>query len=159
SVYAFAVAHSKPFFLAEWGVRCCGSTLTPAEHQAWISSMFDYFEKHPDIKAINYFNANERTTWDPSEAVYLAGGQGNYMPNVNDGDSRLLAQSGANFQGTYSGRIANSRYRSTILTQQVTPPVRCLVPNVKDRPLAAARRMISARHCNVGKIRRAYSKH
>jgi hypothetical protein len=159
-VYAFAVAHNKPFFLAEWGVRCCGSTLTPAEHQAWISSMFDYFESHPDIKAINYFNANERTTWDPSQAVYLDGGQVNYMPNVNDGDSRLLAQSGANFQGTYSSRIASPRYTSTILTQQIAPPPpKCLVPNVEHRRLARARRMISTRHCDLGKIRRAYSKH
>jgi hypothetical protein len=158
SVYAFAVAHAKPFFLAEWGVRCCGSTLTPPEHQAWLSAMFDYFESHPDMKAINYFNYNNRTTWDPSQAVYLDGEQVNYMPNVNDGDSRLLAQSGANFQGTYSSRIANPRYTSTILTQQVTPQVQCLVPNVKNKRLATARRMIVAHHCGVGTIRRAYSK-
>lgn len=159
SVYAFALAHAKPFFLAEWGVRLGGSTLTPAQDQAWIGSMFDYFESHPDIKAINYFNYNNRSTWDPSHAVYLDGGQVNYTPSVADGDSRLLAESGANFQGTYSTRIANPRYTSLILTQQITSPVECLVPNVKNRPLATARRMILARHCRIGKIRRAYSKH
>jgi Glycosyl hydrolase family 26/PASTA domain len=158
SVYAFAVAHSKPFFLAEWGVRHAASTLTPAGQQAWISAMFDYFESHPDIKAISYFNYNGRATWDPSHAVYLDGGQVNYMPNVNDYDTRLLAQSGADFQGTYSSRIANPRYTSTILTEQIAPTVRCLVPNVKNRSLAMARRMILARHCSVGTIRRAYSK-
>jgi beta-lactam-binding protein with PASTA domain len=79
------------------------------------------------------------------------------MPTVADGDSRLLAESGANFRGTYSSRIANPRYTSTILTQQITPPVRCLVPNVKNRPLATARRMISSRHCTIGTIRPAYS--
>jgi hypothetical protein len=158
-VYAFAVEHNKPFFVAEWGVRCCGSTLTPPEHQAWIGSMFDYFESHPDVKAISYFNYNNRTTpYDPSQAVYLDGGQVNYLPNVNDGDSRLLAQSGANFQGTYSSRIANPRYTSTILTQPITPPVQCLVPNVKNKPLATARRVILARHCTIGTVRRAYSK-
>ncbi|MGZ4289351.1 MAG: PASTA domain-containing protein [Gaiellaceae bacterium] len=86
------------------------------------------------------------------------GGQVNYLPNVNDGDQRLLAQSGADFQGTYSSRIANPRYTPTILTQQITPPIQCLVPNVKNRPLATARRMILARHCSVGTVRRAYSK-
>lgn len=121
-VYAFAVAHDKPFFMAEWGVRHSSSTLTPAEEQAWLGSMFDYFESHPDIKAINYFNYNNRATWDPSTAVYLDGGKVNYMPNVNDLDSRLLSQSGADFQGTYSGRISNLRYTSTIFTQQITAP-------------------------------------
>jgi hypothetical protein len=158
SAYAFAISHAKPFFLAEFGVRHPSSTLTPAQEQAWLGSMFDYFESHPDIKAINYFNTNLRTTWDPSQAVYLDGGQVNYMPNVNDGDQRLLAESGANFRATYSTRIANPRYTSTILTQQITPPVRCLVPNVKNKSLAAARRMVVARHCSIGTIRRAYSK-
>jgi hypothetical protein len=119
--------------------------------------MFDYFESHANIKAINYFNYNYRTTWTPSNAVYLDGGQVNYMPNVADGDVRLLAQSGANFQGTYSSRIANPRYISSILTQQVTPPVRCLVPDVRNKSLAAAKRTIRARNCQVGTIRRAYS--
>jgi hypothetical protein len=160
SVYAFATSHAKPFFLAEWGVRLAGSTLTPAQDQAWIGSMFDYFESHPDIKAINYFNYNARTvSWDPSRAVYLYGGQVNYLPTVADGDSRLLAESGANFRGTYSSRIANPRYTSTILTQQIPSAIQCLVPNVKNRPLATARRMILAHHCSIGGIRRAYSKH
>jgi hypothetical protein len=156
-VYAFAVAHAKPFFMAEWGVRLGGSNLTPAQDQAWLGSMFDYFESHPDIKAINYFNYNNRSTWDHSQAAYLDGGQVNYMPNVADGDSRLLAQSGADFQGIYSSRIANPRYRSTIETQQVTPTIYCLAPNVKNRALITARRMILTYLCSVGTIRRVYS--
>jgi PASTA domain-containing protein/glycosyl hydrolase family 26 len=160
STYAFASSHAKPFFLAEFGVRHPSSTLTPAQGQAWLGSMFDYIESHPGIKAINYFNYNARTIpWDPSHAVYLYGGQVNYLPNVDDGDQRLLAESGANFRGTYSSRIANPRYTSTILTQQITPRIQCLVPNVKNRPLATARRMILAHHCSIGGIRRAYSKH
>ena len=158
-VYAFAVAHSKPFFLAEWGVRHPASTLTPAQEQAWIGSMFDYFASHPDIKAISYFNYDGRVIpWDPSKSVYLYGGQVNYLPNVNDGDSRLLAESGADFRGTYANRIASPRYIPTILSQQVSAPTRCLVPNVKNRRLVTARRMILAHHCSIGRIRRTYSK-
>jgi hypothetical protein len=117
-VYAFAVSHTKPFFLAEWGVRHDGSGLTPAQEQAWLGAMFDYFEGHPDIKAINYFNYNSRSDngipWEASRAVYLYGAQVNYLANVNDDDFRLLAESGADFRGTYSRRIADSRYVSAI---------------------------------------------
>jgi Glycosyl hydrolase family 26/PASTA domain len=161
-IYAFATTHAKPFFLAEWGVRHDGSGLTPPEEQSWLGAMFDYFESHPDIKAINYFNYNSRPNfgipWDPSRAVYLYGGQVNYLANVNDNDNRLLAESGADFRGTFSRRIANAHYVSSILTQHFAPPVKCLVPNVKNKPLAVAKRAILARHCRVGKIRRAYSK-
>jgi Glycosyl hydrolase family 26/PASTA domain len=161
-IYAFAVTHAKPFFLAEFGLRFDGSTLTPAQDQAWLGDMFDYFESHPDLKAISYFNYNSRPDhgipWDPSRAVYLYGGQVNYLANINDDDQRLLAESGADFRGTYSRRIANPRYLSSILVQHIAPPVQCVVPNVKNKPLAAAKRAILARHCRVGKIRRAYSK-
>jgi hypothetical protein len=161
-VYAFATTHAKPFFLAEWGVRHDGSGLTPAQEQAWLGAMFDYFESHPDIKAINYFNYNSRPDhgipWDPSHAVYLYGGQVNYLANVNDDDHRLLADSGSDFRGTFSRRIANARYISSILTQHFAPPVKCLVPNVKNKPLAVAERAILARHCRVGKIHRTYSR-
>jgi Glycosyl hydrolase family 26/PASTA domain len=161
-VYAFATTHSKPFFLAEWGVRHDGTGLTPTQEQAWLGAMFDYFESHTDIKAINYFNYNARPNfgipWDPSHAVYLYGGQVNYLADVNDNDNRLLAESGADFRGTFSRRIANARYISSILTQHFAPPVKCLVPNVDNKPLTPAKRAILARHCRVGKIRRAYSK-
>ena len=161
-IYAFAVAHTKPFFLAEFGLRFDGSTLTPAEDQAWLGTMFDYFESHNDIKAISYFNYNSRPDhgipWDTSRAVYLYGGLVNYLANVNDDDQRLLAESGADFRGTFSRRIANARYVSSILTQHFAPPVKCLVPKVKNKPLAVAKRAILARHCRVGRIRRAYKK-
>jgi PASTA domain-containing protein/glycosyl hydrolase family 26 len=160
-IYSFATAHAKPFFLAEFGLRFDGSTLTPAQDQAWLGSMFDYFESHPDIKAINYFNYNSRPDhgipWDASRAVYLYGGQVNYLANVNDDDQRLLAESGADFRGTYSRRIANSRYLSAILVQHIAPSAQCLVPNVRRTLLVAARRAIRAAHCRVGHIRRAYS--
>jgi peptide/nickel transport system substrate-binding protein len=42
----------------------------------------------------------------------------------------------------------------------VRPPaqaVRCVVPNVRGRTVARARRMLSARRCALGRVRRAYS--
>ena len=88
-IYSFAVAHTKPVFVAEWGLRHEGGG-TPQQEQAWLGAMFDYFENHPGIKAINYFNYNSRPDngipWDGSHAVYLYGGQVNYLPNVNDTD-------------------------------------------------------------------------
>jgi hypothetical protein len=162
-IYAFAIAHARPFFLAELGLRFDGSTLTPAQDQAWLGSMFDYFESHPDIKAINYFNYNSRPDhgipWDPSRAVYLYGGQVNYLANVNDDDQRLLAESGADFRGTYSRRIANPRYLSGILTRRIAPALQCLVPGVKNKPLAAAKRAIRSARCRIGHVRLAYSAH
>jgi hypothetical protein len=160
-IYEFAVGHGKPFFLSEFALRHGGSVLTPSEDQAWLNAMFDYFESHPDIKAINYVNYNSRPDlggpYDPTRLVYLYGGQVNYQANVADYDSRLLAESGADFRGTFSRRIANPRYLSSILTQHFAPPLTCLVPAVKNKPLAAAKRAIRARHCRVGHVRRAYS--
>ena len=123
--------------------------------------MFDYFENHPGIKAINYFNYNSRPDngipWDGSHAVYLYGGQVNYLPNVNDTDYRLLAESGANFRGTYSQRIADPRYLTSILVEPIAPAVECVVPNIKGKLQATARRAILAGRCRVGYIRRLYS--
>jgi beta-mannanase len=127
SSYAFAVEHAKPFFIAEWGVRLAGSTLTPPEQQAWIGAMFDYVESHPAIKAISYFNEDYRIgagqPLDPDKIVSLDNGQVTYQRDTNDGDTRLLAQSGADFQGAYARRISNPRYISATLSEQVGPVV------------------------------------
>jgi hypothetical protein len=81
--------------------------------------MFDYFEGHPDIKAINYFNYNSRSDlgdpYDPARLVYRDGGQVNYQANTNDDDGRLIAESGADFRGTFARRILSSHYISAIL--------------------------------------------
>jgi hypothetical protein len=118
--YAFAVEHGKPFFLAEWGVRHDGSTLTPAQQRDWIEAMFDYVEAHPAIKAINYFNYNNRVGGrvpiDPARTVTLYGGSVNYQANVNDHDHRLLADSGAGFRTTFAKRIAAPRFVSAAST-------------------------------------------
>ena len=121
SVYDFAVAHGKPFFLAEWGVRHSASALSPTEQRDWIESMFGFFTAHDDVKAINYFNYNNRSGGpvDPTRTVYLDGGEVNYQANTNDNDSRLLADSGAGFRSTYANGISQSRFTSSVLTQTI----------------------------------------
>ena len=125
SAYAFARAHHKPFFLAEWGVRIGGSTLTPPQQNEWLNAMFDYVESHPAIKAISYFNENSRP-WmgppiDPAKLVCLYDGKVCYQANSNDFDHRLVADSGAGFRATYSRRISSPRYLSETLTTTVVP--------------------------------------
>jgi beta-mannanase len=121
--YAFAVAHGKPVFIGEFGIRHEWSSVPPAQWATWLSGMFDYFETHPAIKAISYFNLNNRIAatrvrWDPARSIYLDGGRVNYVPDVNDHDHRLLA-GGAAIQALFSRRIASPRYVSTISTTTV----------------------------------------
>jgi Glycosyl hydrolase family 26 len=121
--YGLAVAHHKPFFIGEFGIRHEFSVLTPTQQQAWLSSMFDYFESHVAVKAISYFNYCYRpgavhVKWDPARSVYLDGGQVNYVPDVNDLDSRLLA-GGPEMQALYARRISAPHYVSAIATESV----------------------------------------
>jgi hypothetical protein len=85
--------------------------------------MFDYFESHPDIKAINYFNYNSRPDlgdpYDPARLIHLDGGQVSYQANTNDDDSRLIADSGAGFRATFAHRISSPHYLSSISTTPV----------------------------------------
>lgn len=122
--YAFAVAHGKPVTIAEFGIRHEWSRLTaaPAEWRAWLERAFDYFESHPAIKAISYFNLCNRSgatraPWDPSRAYYRGDGV-NYVPNVNDHDHRLVA-GGPEVQATFARRIAAPRYVSSVATQSL----------------------------------------
>jgi hypothetical protein len=77
--------------------------------------MFDYFESHPKIKAVRYFNYNlsAHDTIDPSKFVFLYDGKVNYLPNVNDGDMRLLS-GGPDIRAAFAHRINNPRYVSTL---------------------------------------------
>jgi len=148
ALYGFGVSHKKPFFLAEWGVRLHsqifngGVARTPAQELAWINGMFDYIASHSNIKAIDYFDYKG---WaDPDAAhlaghVYLYGGSVNYHPynpNLDDGDSRLLADSGAGWRAAFSARIADPRYISATLSepvgQQVTPATASLSVAVRS---------------------------
>ena len=47
---------------------------------------------------------------------------------------------------------------SSVRVKHIAPPVRCRVPAVKNKPLAAAVLAILKRDCSVGTIRRAFSK-
>ena len=59
SIYDFAVAHGKPFFLAEWGVRHWDPHSPPPATRL-DPTMFDYVDTHVGVKAISYFNYNAR---------------------------------------------------------------------------------------------------
>ena len=121
--YGLAVAHHKPFFVGEFGIRHEFSVLTPTQQQNWLGSMFDYFESHADVKAISYFNYCYRpgavhVKWDPARSVYLDNGQVNYQPNVNDLDSRLLA-GGPEMQALFARLISSPHYVSAIASEPV----------------------------------------
>jgi len=121
--YAFAVAHSKPVWIGEFGIRHEWSILTPVQQRAWLEAMFDYFESHSAIKAVSYFNLNNRgaathVKWDPSRDVFLYDGHVRYTPDLNDHDSRLLA-GGPAIRAIFARRIASERYLSTVSTEAV----------------------------------------
>lgn len=116
-IYQFGVEHAKPFLLAEFGIRWQGTSLTARQHLEWLNQMFDYFESHPKIKAILYFNYNisPHDKIDPSKFVFLYDGRVNYLADSNDGDIRLIA-GGPEVRALFAHRIANSRYISTLVS-------------------------------------------
>jgi hypothetical protein len=121
--YGFAVAHGKPMFIGEFGIRHEWSSLTPPQHRAWLEAMFDYFESHQAIKAISYFNLNNRrgathVQWDPARDVFAYDGHVRYTPDRNDHDSRLIA-GGPQIRAIYSRRISAGRYQSAVSTEDV----------------------------------------
>jgi hypothetical protein len=138
--YAFAVAHGKPVWIGELGIRHEWSVLTPAQQRAWLGAMFDYFVSHPAVKAISYFNYNNRegathVRWDPSRDITIYDGHVRYTPNLNDHDHRLLA-GGPELRALFSRRIASDRYLSTVFeetadTQTELPTAELLAPTVR----------------------------
>ncbi len=111
----FALARKKPFFLAEWAIRHPVSRLTPEQEQEWLEAMFDYIEAHTVIKAPLYFNYAANAPFESTDGnVFVYQRLVNYTPNVNDGDSRLIAESGASFRATFARRISDQRYRSEV---------------------------------------------
>ena len=121
TTYAFAVAHGKPFFLAEWGVRHPASSLTPTEQRTWIATMFDYIAAHPDIAAAAYFDYDNRpglgVGLDPSKTVAAEPGV-TYQRDTNDGDHRLLADSGAGWPALVAARVSSPTYLSKVLARR-----------------------------------------
>jgi hypothetical protein len=115
-LYQFGIDHKKPFFLAEFAIRHEGAKLTHVQQMQWLEAMFDYFETHPKIKAISYFNykVNPDNTLGSVAHVYLYNGRVNYVPNGDDFDQRLMA-GGADMRALFARRIANPRYISTLV--------------------------------------------
>jgi uncharacterized repeat protein (TIGR02543 family) len=62
--------------------------------------------------------------------------------------------------GACSVTMDDAKSATATFNQVQTPPrtVRCVVPNVKGKPLATAKRRIVAAHCRTGTIRNAKSK-
>ena len=118
--YAFAIAHSKPFFIAEWGVRHGDSTLTPTEDQAWIQSVFAYVGSHPDVKASAYFDYKTQQDSSTTGHVFLDAGAVNYALGAHDFDHRLIAESGADFRGTFAHGVGD--YLAPAQTVDATAP-------------------------------------
>jgi hypothetical protein len=109
----FGIVHHKPV-LVEFAIRHSSSNLTHQQWINWLTAMFDYFESHPQIKAISYINdgfpnPNPIST-DP---VFLYDGKVNYIPNVNDMDQRLMA-GGDDIRALFADRVADSRYVSVL---------------------------------------------
>lgn len=115
-LYRFGIDHDKPFFLAEFAIRHEGTDLTHARQMRWLGAMFDYFESHPQIKAISYFNPknNPDHSLGSVEHVYRYDGQVNYVPDVSDHDQRLLA-GGDDMRALFASRIADPRYISRLV--------------------------------------------
>jgi hypothetical protein len=95
------------------------------EDVTYLSSLFDWFESHPDVRAIGYVDARDGAATAEelaAPAVSLDGGQVTYRPwSPTDGygaadDGRLLADDGVNRSAVFAGRVANPRYVSTITT-------------------------------------------
>jgi beta-mannanase len=115
-VYQFGLAHNKPFFLAEFGIRQEETSLTHQQHIQWLKDVFNYVESHPRIKVVLYFNY--RTSPDKNlnstDHVYLYDSQVSYAPDVNDNDFRLIA-GGADIRELFATKISSSRYISEIV--------------------------------------------
>ena len=60
--------------------------------------------------------------------------------------------------GTCTLGMGQARAVTATFDRVAPPPVECVVPNVKGKPLAAAERKIAAGHCETGRITHAKSK-
>lgn len=114
-VYQFGIDHHKPL-LVDFAIRHDHANLTHRQWINWLAAMFDYFEGHPQIKAISYANLKYYPDLNPNstERVFLYDGKVNYVPNLNDMDQRLIA-GGDDIRALFADRIADSRYISVLV--------------------------------------------
>jgi hypothetical protein len=57
-----------------------------------------------------------------------------------------------------AAKTATARFDAVLQQEQQQPGRKCVVPNVKRKPLATAKRRIVAAHCRTGKVTKAKSK-
>jgi PASTA domain-containing protein len=82
----------------------------------------------------------------------IAGGSGSSTLTV----ATTKATPAGSYPFTITGRLDGLSH-SAQATLVVTPAP-CVVPNVKGKKLAAAKRALNARHCRTGRVSRAFSK-
>ncbi len=116
-IYQFGIDHGKPFFLTEFAIRHLDVKFTHKQEVNWLNAMFDYFDSHPQIKAISYFNYKMNSDPNPNSTnhVFLYENKVNYLPDANDFDQRLIA-GGDDIRALFASRIADPRYISTIMS-------------------------------------------
>jgi hypothetical protein len=92
-----------------------GADLNDWGQLEWLGAMFDYFESHPKIKTVSYFNCKNNPDPDPRspDHVFPFDRRVNYIPNVDDHDQRLIA-GGDDMRALFSARIGNPRYVSAL---------------------------------------------
>jgi len=98
---------SAPFAARQW---------THARQVAWLGAIFDYFERHPQVKAVSCFydKVKPDCSFDSPGHVHLCGGRVDDAPNANDDDQRLVSGS-AGIRGLFARRIADPRHISTLV--------------------------------------------
>lgn len=55
-------------------------------------------------------------------------------------------------------RSATSEASAAVAAAKVTPPARCVVPNVRGKTLRKAKAALRRSHCSLGRVRRVYSR-
>jgi hypothetical protein len=107
----FAQQKGKPVYVAEWGVRHSASKLTPTGQQAWLESMFSYFESHSTIKAVQYYDYNSSPADPVTDHAFIYNRLVNFRWAANDNDHRLITESGASLRATVSAHLSSDRYQ------------------------------------------------
>jgi hypothetical protein len=78
---------------------------------------------------------------------------------IPDANSTFAGWSGAcSGSGSCTVTIDAAKTATATFNQVLRPPPRCVVPNVKGRPLVTAKRRILAAHCRPGRVTKAKSR-
>jgi Ca2+-binding RTX toxin-like protein len=126
-----------------------------------------------DISGLEGGGAQDTLTGDALANLLLGGGGNDTLNGLAgpddlqgaEGDDNLLARDGErDLVHCGPGSDVYEEDAVDLLTECEARPViqrpvvRCLVPNVKRRTVARARRMLNARRCRLGKVRRVHSR-